>query len=200
MNEESLILASGSAFRARLLRNAGIDFIVEKANIDERAVEESLGSSGLSPADLAELLAQAKAINVSERFPDKFVIGADQTLSIEERILHKPENMEQARARLLELQGKTHMLLSAVVLVKNSEILWSNVTPSALTMRPLTPGYIGRHLARVGDIALTSVGAYQIEGEGVQLFQSVKGDMFSIQGLPLIELLHALREHRIVEG
>ena len=188
-----LILASASPFRRTLLENAGITFEVQAAEIDERVAEAPLLESGALPEDIALVLAQAKALDVSERFPGALVIGCDQTLSLGDEVFHKPADMQAAREHLLTLSGKTHQLNSGIALARNGEICWSQVEPAYLTMRRLDPGFIGRHLARVGDKALTSVGAYQIEGEGIQLFEKIRGDYFTIIGLPMLPLLAALR-------
>lgn len=195
-----LVLASKSPYRAQLLKNVGLTVESQPSNVDERAVEAPLLKADLEPGDVAEILAQAKATNVSEKFPDAYVIGCDQTLSLEGELLHKPADMAQARHRLLQISGKTHQLNSAVVLVRNGEILWSHVEIARMKMRDLDPGFIGRHLAKVGDIALTSVGAYQIEAEGLQLFEEIKGDYFTIMGLPLLPLLSELRKRKLMDA
>lgn len=197
---DRLILASLSPFRRQLLENAGLSFETIGAEIDERAVEAPLADSGLGAEDVAAVLAEAKAIDVSERAPDALVIGADQTLSLGDRIFHKPADMEGARAHLLALSGRTHMLNSAVVLARAGAVVWRSVETAAMTMRPLDPGFIGRHLAAVGDIALKSVGAYQYEGIGIQLFEKVEGDYFTIVGLPMIPLLDELRKLGAIDG
>lgn len=196
----SLILASQSPFRATLLINAGLQFTSQKSNIDERAVETPLYETGATPEDVALILAEAKAVEVSGRFPHSLIIGCDQTLSLNGEIFHKPADMDGARRHLLALSGKTHQLNSAVVLVQNGQTLWRHVSVAQMTMRHLEPGFIGRHLARVGDIALSSVGAYQIEGEGVQLFDKIDGDYFTIIGLPLLSLLKELRARGMIDG
>lgn len=195
-----IILASSSPFRARLLKNAGISFRSEAADLDERAVEAPLAESGASPDDVALVLAEAKAASVSERHPDAIVIGCDQTLSLGDRIFHKPADMEAARHQLLQLSGQTHNLNSAVVLASNGEAVWRHVNSPALTMRTLEPAFIGRYLAEVGEDALASVGAYQLEGRGIQLFSAVEGDYFSIVGLPLLPLLQRLRAMDAIDG
>jgi septum formation protein len=197
---ETIILASGSAFRKAMLENAGIDFEAVPANIDERAVEAPLEGSGASPEDVALVLAEAKALDVSERRPGALVLGCDQTLSLGDTLFHKPADMEGARRHLLALSGKTHQLNSAAVLVRDGETLWRHVGIASLTMRKLAPTFIGRHLSRVGEKALASVGAYQIEGEGIQLFEKVEGDTFTIVGLPLLAVLDALREFGAIDG
>ncbi|MEK1886081.1 MAG: Maf-like protein [Phyllobacterium sp.] len=195
-----IILASKSPFRAALLKNAGVNFTVESANIDERAAEAPLYETGATPEDVALVLAEAKALDVSERNPGALVIGSDQTLSLGEEVLHKPSDMEAVRRQLLELSGKTHHLNSAVVLARNGETLWRHVSVARMTLRDLDPGFVGRHLSRVGETALQSVGAYQFEGEGVQLFEKVDGDYFTIVGLPLLPLLAELRRESAIDG
>lgn len=196
----AIVLASSSPFRKTLLANAGIRFEAESARIDERAVEESVAGSGLTPEDLALLLAEAKALDVAARHPGALVIGSDQTLAFGDTVLHKVADMEEARARLLQLSGKTHHLNSAVVIARNGETLWRHVSVATMTMRALDPGFIGRHLAEAGDGVLKSVGAYQLEGPGVQLFSAIDGDFFTILGLPMLPLLAELRALGAIDG
>jgi septum formation protein len=196
----ALILASKSPFRAAILLNAGIAFRTEAADIDERAAEAPLLQSGASAEDIATVLAEAKALDVSERFLDDLVLGADQTLSLDDELFHKPADMEAARRNLLKLSGRTHILSSALVLARRGETIWRHVSVARLTMRKLSPAFIGQHLARVGEAALTSVGAYQYEGEGIQLFEAIDGDYFTIVGLPLLPLLAELRNLGEVDG
>jgi len=193
-----LVLASASPFRRALLENAGLIFAVEPARIDERAVEETL--VGVNPEDVASVLAEAKAQDVSARNSGAIVIGSDQTLSFEGKIYHKAANMDEARRRLLELSGKTHELNSAVVLARDGETIWRHMSVARLTMRDLDPAFVGRHLSNVGERALSSVGAYQFEGEGIQLFERIEGDYFTIIGLPLLPLLSKLRELGAIDG
>lgn len=197
---EKLVLASGSPFRKAMLVSAGLDIEAVSAELDERAVEAPLQDSGVSPEDVAVILAEAKALEVSARRPGALVLGCDQTLSLGDEVFHKPADMEGARRHLLALSGKTHQLNSAAVLVRNGEVLWRHVGIANLSMRKLEPAFIGRHLARVGDKALSSVGAYQIEGEGIQLFEKVEGDYFTIVGLPLLPLLSELRRLGAIDG
>ncbi len=195
-----LILASKSPFRSALLKNAGIEFSGESADIDERAVEAPLYESGATPEEVAQVLAEAKALDVSEKNPGAVVIGCDQTLSLGDEIFHKPANMEAAGCQLLQFSGKTHQLNSAVVLVKDGETLWRHVSVARMTMRKLDPAFVGRYLGRVGDSALSSVGAYQVEGSGIQLFEKIEGDYFTIVGLPLLPLLAELRKEHLIDG
>jgi septum formation protein len=197
---EKIILASSSPFRKSLLANAGVAFAAVKPEVDERAAEAPLKDSGATPEDVALVLAIAKAAEVSERNPHALVIGSDQTLSLGDEIFHKPADMEDARRHLLRLSGQAHQLNSAVALVRDGETLWSQVAVARLTMRKLEPAFIGRYLAGVGDKALSSVGAYQIEGAGIQLFDRIEGDYFTIVGLPLLPLLAQLRVLGAIDG
>lgn len=196
----SIVLASGSPYRRKILEDAGLKLIVKGSQIDERAVEQAVAETGLKPDDLAQIIAEAKAIDVSQNEPGALVIGADQILSLDDQILHKPADMEEARRRLLKLSGRTHQLNSAVVIVKDGEAIWRHLSVAQMTMRELDPGFVGRHLSSVGEIALSSVGAYQIEGKGIQLFEKIEGDYFSIIGLPLLPLLDKLRELGAIDG
>lgn len=195
-----IILASASPFRLAMLRNAGIETEANPSRIDERAVEEAVGDAAISPENLAWILAEAKAEEVSERFPGALVIGSDQTLSLGDEVLHKAADMEEARRRLLKLSGRTHHLNSAVVLARDGKALWGHVSVASMTMRKLDPAYIGRYLSRVGDQVLRSVGVYQIEGEGIQLFDSIEGDHFTIVGMPLLPLVAELRRLGAIDG
>jgi septum formation protein len=193
----SLVLASGSAARRALLNNAGVVFEVVPADIDERAAEQPL--SDAPPDDVAQALAMVKAATVSERRPGDLVVGADQVLAVDGERLDKPADMEAARRQLLRLSGRTHHLHCAVACARAGEIVWQHAESAALTMRALEPGFIGRHLAAVGPEALLSVGAYQLEGRGIQLFDRIEGDYFAILGLPLLPLLRFLRGAGFVE-
>ena len=195
-----IVLASGSPYRAKMLRDAGLEVEAIPADIDERAAEAPLLEADLDPQDVASILAEAKALDVSTRRPDALVVGADQTLALGDERLHKPKDMEEARRRLLALSGRTHHLHSAVVLAERGEAVWRHVSTARMTMRDLDPAFVGRHLAAVGEAALTSVGAYQIEGPGVQLFERIEGDLFTIIGLPLLPLLAELRSREAIDG
>lgn len=197
---ETLVLASGSPFRKAMLESAGVPVEAVPADLDERALEAPLKDSGASPEDVASVLAEAKAVEVSERKPGRLVLGCDQTLSLGDEIFHKPADMEGARRHLLALSGKTHQLNSAAVLARDGKVLWRHVGVASLTMRRLEPAFIGRHLARVGDKALQSVGAYQVEGEGIQLFEKIEGDHFTIVGLPLLAVMAELRRLGAIDG
>lgn len=189
----TLVLASGSKIRAELLKNAGLSIDVDPADVDERAVEAPLLEADFPPDDIASVLAEAKANDVSARRNGDLVIGADQILAFEGERRTKPDDMEAARRQLLAFTGKTHELLSAVVISKDGEAIWRHVSTARLTMRELSPAFIGHYLANAGDVVLSSVGAYQLEGPGVQLFEKIEGDYFTILGLPLLPLLAQLR-------
>lgn len=195
-----LILASKSKHRAQLLENAGVEFQTISAQIDEREVEAPILKAGLGASDVAEVLAIAKATEVSGRYSASFVIGCDQTLSFQGNLIHKPKDMEEAHRRLLALSGKSHRLNSAVALVSNGEVLWSYVESCQITFRKLDPAFIGRYTSSAGDKILSSVGAYQIEGIGINLIEKIEGDFFSIIGLPLLPLLAELRNRELIDG
>jgi septum formation protein len=196
-----LILASGSRSRARILEAAGLAFIVEPPGLDESAMRQAVsGERLLDPHDVAEVLARAKAEAVSDLAPKAYVIGGDQVLALGDTILPKPDSMEAARRQLLDLSGRTHTLHTAVAVASGGETLWAETTVATLTMRKLSPEFIGRYLAAAGDEVLSSVGAYQLESLGVQLFEKIEGDFFSILGLPLSPLLDTLRREGAIEG
>ncbi|MFT4003551.1 MAG: Maf-like protein [Rhizobium sp.] len=195
-----LILASSSPFRRMLMENAGLHFQAIAADIDERAVEAPLERDGASPDAVALVLAKAKAKDVSDRFPDALVIGSDQTMSLGSQVFHKPKSMADAENHLRTLSGKTHRLNSAIALARSGEIVWEHVSHADLTVRELPADFIPRHLSRVGEKAMSSVGAYQLEGEGIQLFSKIDGDYFTIVGLPMLPLLEKLRELGAIDG
>jgi len=196
-----LILASASKPRTRILEAAGLAFIVEPPGLDEGVMRQAVsGEKVLNPHDVAEVLARAKAEAVSDLAPKAYVIGGDQVLARGDTILSKPDNMETARRQLLDLSGKSHTLHTAVAVATNGETIWAETTVATLTMRKLSPEFIGRYLAAAGEEVLSSVGAYQIESIGVQLFDKIDGDYFSILGLPLIPLLDTLRREGVIES
>ena len=196
-----LILASTSKSRARILEAAGLAFIVEPPGVDENVMRQAVsGERSLDPHDVAEVLARAKAEAVSDLASGAYVIGADQVLVLEDRILSKPETMEAARWQLLDLRGKSHTLHTVVAVATKGETIWSDTDIATLTMRKLSPEFIGRYLAAAGEEVLSSVGAYQVESLGIQLFEKIDGDYFSILGLPLLPLLDTLRREGVIEG
>jgi septum formation protein len=196
-----LILASTSKSRARVLEAAGLAFIVEPPGLDETVMRQAVsGERSLGPHDVAEVLARAKAEAVSELAQQAYVIGGDQVLALGDTIFSKPDSMEAARRQLLDLSGKTHTLHTAVAVATDGATIWAETTIASLTMRKLSPQFIGRYLAAAGEEVLSSVGAYQLESLGVQLFDKIDGDYFSILGLPLIPLLDTLRREGVIEG
>lgn len=191
-----LVLASGSAIRRQILENAGLVFEVEPSAIDEDAVKTALLKDvDIQAGDLASLLAEAKALDVSGRRPGEIIIGADQVLSFESVLLSKSADIDGARRQLLDMAGKTHSLISAAVLARDGETLWRQADTVHVTMRDFSPAFLGAYLAEAGDIVLESVGGYQLEGLGAQLFERIEGDYFTVLGLPLLPLLAALRDH-----
>jgi septum formation protein len=187
-----VILASRSASRQALLRGAGVAFTAIAANVDERALEKELEAA--TPADVALRLSQAKALAVSARYPGAIVIGADQTLSLADRTFHKPASTAEARTHLTQLRGQTHRLNSGIACARDGVILFGHVATANMTMRHFSDACLDWYLGLAGEAVLTSVGCYQLEGPGIQLFERIDGDYFTILGLPLLPLLGHLRE------
>lgn len=195
MNRSFIILASASPSRAAVLEGAGVSFRTVPAAVDEAAIHKKLLAENKSPAEIGMALAREKAKVVSARADckDALVIGADQILEIEGRLLEKPKDMAEAHRHLQRLRGKTHRLLASVAVFENGKAICEITDQAVLTMRPFSDSFLDRYLERAGKKVLTSVGAYQLEGEGAQLFETVEGDFFTILGLPLIPLLAFLR-------
>jgi septum formation protein len=191
-----LILASQSRARQALLVNAGIDFEAVPAALDERAVQQASGLS--DPGDIAALLAREKALSVSAQRPGRFVVGADQTLALGSRLFSKPVGRPQAAEQLNALAGHGHELHSAVAVISDGKILFETTTIARMTMRRLGSGDIDAYLDEAGEAVTSSVGAYQLEGLGVHLFERIEGDHFTILGLPLLPLLAFLRSERLL--
>jgi len=196
MSHKPLILASLSPFRKSILENAGLEFDVEGAKIDERALEKTLGK--IEPDELAKKLAMKKAEDVSSRFPDALVIGCDQTLELEGNALHKVTNLEGVRRRLFSLSGKTHYLHSGIALAKAGKANWVGLSTARMAVRSLSREFIDYYVDKAGEDVQSSVGAYQIEGLGIQLFDKIDGDYFTIIGMPLLLLIKKLRETGII--
>jgi septum formation protein len=191
-----LILASQSRARQTLLANAGIAFEAVPAGIDERAVQQA--SRLVAPGDIAALLAREKALYVSVRQPGQFVVGADQTLALGTRLFSKPAGRAQAAEQLRALAGRSHELHSTVAVAREGKILFEAATVARMTMRRLDEAEIDAYLDEAGDAVTASVGAYQLEGLGVHLFERIEGDHFTILGLPLLQLLAYLRSERLL--
>jgi septum formation protein len=180
-----------------LLAAAGLTFSVVPSSVDESLLKQRL--LGASPAALATALAIAKAESVAALMPGKLVIGADQILELDGRTFDKPASLAEARRQLTTLRGRTHVLHSAVALVFDNGALWSTVASARLNMRAFSDAFLDAYLARAGDRVLSSVGAYEIEGLGIQLFEAVDGDHATILGLPMLPLLAELRRHGVAE-
>lgn len=191
-----LILASQSSARKMLLASAGLEFKAITADIDERGIQAASNLS--SPREVALLLAREKAKAISVSHPGSYVIGADQTLALGNRLFNKPASRAQALAQLRDLAGKSHELNSAVAVAHDGKIVFENVSVARMTMREMTEAELAAYLDATGDAVTTSVGAYQLEGLGIHLFERIEGDHFTILGLPLLPLLAFLRRERLV--
>ena len=192
-----IILASKSAARRAVLTGAGVPFEVSVAGVDEDAVKNAMLSEGASPRDVADALAELKAIKVSRSKPG-FVIGSDQTLEFEGKLYDKAETVEAAAERLRTMRGKPHKLHSAVVVAKDGAPIWREIVSATLTMRDFSDEFLASYLELEGEEALGSVGCYRLEGPGAQLFSKIEGDYFAILGLPLMGLLDLFRRHGVL--
>jgi septum formation protein len=179
-----------------MLEAAGLSISVERPRIDEEAAKASLRADGMAPRNQADALSELKALSVSRGRPG-FVIGADQMLAVDGEVLDKPKDLAEARAHLLKLRGRAHELITAAVVAREGAIIWRHIDTPRLKMRPFSDAFLDDYLARAGEGTLLSVGAYQLEGLGAQLFERVEGDYFSVLGLPLLPLLAFLREHGV---
>jgi septum formation protein len=193
-----LVLASASSARARLLAAAGVEAEVRPARIDEAAVKQSMLAAQAPPRDVADKLAELKAVRVSRNCPGRLVLGADQVLVCGDRMFDKAPDRNAARAQLMALRGCSHELLSAAVIILDGDPVWRHIGIARLTMRPFSDAFLEGYLDRIGDLAFTSVGCYHLEGIGAQLFSRVEGDYFTVLGLPLLELLGFLRAKGIL--
>jgi septum formation protein len=193
-----LVLASASRVRAALLRQAGLTFDIVPAHADEAATKRAM--AGAEPMAIARALAEIKALAVSALRPEALVIGADQVLVCAGMLFDKPADLDEARGHLRRLRGRVHHLCTATAVAQGGEVLWRYDERPELAMRDFSDAFIERYLAEVGGDALLSVGAYQLEGRGAQLFERVAGDFFSILGLPLLPLLSFLRQRNLIEA
>jgi septum formation protein len=195
-----IVLASGSRARREMLAAAGLHFTVQAADVDEPAIRARLlkDDASVEPKRIAAVLAAAKAEDVSGKIGGSLIIGADQVLALGDELLSKAPNMEAARAALRKLRGRTHELHSAVAFAEKGKVTWAHVATARLTMRDFSDAFLDDYLLRAGDRVGQSVGAYELEGVGVQLFDRIEGDYFTILGLPLMPVLAELRVRGII--
>ncbi|AKS47723.1 septum formation protein [Octadecabacter temperatus] len=189
---EPIILASTSEIRSKLLRNAGLDHTITPARIDEDSIKRALEAEEATPRDIADTLAEMKARKVAEKGIGGLVLGCDQVLSFKGAILSKPKTRQEAHDQLVALRGQPHQLLSAAVIYEDLKPVWRHVGVARLAMRDFSDAYLDDYLERNWDSIRWSVGGYKIEEEGIRLFRMVQGDTFTIQGIPLLELLSYL--------
>lgn len=189
----TLVLASRSAGRRTMLENAGVVFEIDAANVDEDAVKEALRAEQAPVERAAEALAELKARRISGRHPGALVLGADSMLECEGRWFDKAQSMDEAREHLLALSGREHRLVTSAVLVRDEQRIWHHTAVARLSVRPLSAEFLDSYLEAIGDLAMSSVGCYQVEGLGLQLFDRIEGDFYAIVGLPMVEVLGQLR-------
>lgn len=195
---QTLILASASPARKSVLENAGVSFDVRPSRVDEDELKRSLKAQNMPAKNIAEALAEAKALKISHMQPEALVLGGDQILVCNDVLFDKPMDMDHAAAHLRALSGKWHSLETALVMAEGGQSIWRHLSAAKLKMRQLSDSFIKEYLDRIGPAALTSVGAYQLEGLGAQLFEKIEGDFFTILGLPVLPVLQQLRLRAMV--
>jgi septum formation protein len=193
-----LILASQSSARQNMLCNAGINFKSIPADLDEEKIINDLLNEGASSGNIATTLAKEKALSISKINLEDYIIGSDQVLSMDEKIYSKVKTKEEAIKRLLEFQGKEHFLTSSVAVARAGKILWHKMDAVALKMKPMSHQDIEKYAENVGDVLISCVGCYAIESLGIRLFKEIRGDFFTILGMPLLPLLNFLEKERVV--
>lgn len=196
MTHAPLILASASAARRAMLENAGVAFQVQVADVDEGAVKARFDAA--RAAELAQELAAAKALAVSERAPGAWVLGGDQTLAFDGALISKAPDLDAARARLSAMRGRSHQLHSGAALARDGRVLWSGVDTATMQVRDFSDGFLDAYLVAEGSALLACVGSYRLEGLGSQLFDRIDGDYFTVLGLPLWTVLDQLRRHGVI--
>ena len=196
--KKDIILASNSEIRKQLLRNAGVSFKVDIPSIDETSIKESLEAEDIKIKEIVQILSDMKATNRSNIWQNSLVIAADQILEFDNKIFSKPKNISDAKRNLQILCGKEHRLYTAASIAVENSIIWRDLSISRLKMRDFSSDFIDTYLNNMGDNAIKSVGAYQLESLGIQLFDSISGDYFSILGLPLLPILKFLRDNKLV--
>lgn len=184
-----LLLASASQIRLQLLRNAGLEVTAQPARIDEESIRQSLEANAATPRDIADALAEMKARKLAEKHPESLVLGCDQVLAFKGRVFGKAATATEAHAQLSAFRGQSHQLISALVLYDGGKPIWRHISEAELTMRQLSDSYLDNYLARNWGKLQETVGCYKLEEDGIQLFSAIKGDYFSILGLPLLALI-----------
>ncbi|GGL55181.1 Maf family protein [Wenxinia marina] len=195
-----LVLASGSPTRADLLSRAGVTFDVDVPRLDEATIRDSLAAGGASPREIANALAEAKALRISARRPEAFVLGSDQVLDLDGRAVGKPEDEAEAVARIREMRGRTHRLQTAAAIALGGEVQWRHVTTVRLTMADRSDDWIAAYVSRNWPSIAGCAGGYQVEAEGIRLFSRIEGDYFAILGLPLLEVLTYLTLRNVLSS
>lgn len=195
---QSLVLASASTTRQKMLINAGVSVDVVPSSVDEAAIKESLLAAAAPPRDIADSLADAKARSVSFMQPNRIVLGSDQILTLGGRVFSKAATFDQAAETLRALSGRSHQLISAAVIYGGGQPVWRAATSATMHVRNLSDDFIDHYLTSIGDDAFSSVGCYQLEGLGAQLFDKVDGDYYTVLGLPLLPVLDFLRRQGMV--
>jgi len=189
-----IILASASGARGAMLRAAGVEFTVHPAHVDEESLKSALVNQAAPIRDIADALAQMKALQVSEKSPLATVIGADQVLECDGEIFSKPRDQAEAISQLIKLRGRRHSLYSGAVIARNGQAIWRHVGETRLTMRNFSDAFLEDYISRLGGDVLTTVGAYHLEDYGVRLFSRIEGDYFTVLGMPLVEILDFMAE------